>query len=233
VGTTVLVASREHWLGYWFEDGLDLRIGRMVLPFGIRQPDHTQYVREDFGFDNWDQDYSLELDWRTHGWGIFASAFVGDLTGQPGPRQDRGFAATVSHDVGELSSVGLSLLGSTSTARRHYAASAHARLGIGEAGYVLAELAAQRLDAAKDHQGLTTFASYLRLGWFARRDLDVYLEGGQRAFLHDSEFAKERLGAGVNWQVFGWFEFAPQVLIEARDSLPTRVLAMGQLHLVY
>lgn len=232
-GTTLLVASREHWIGYWINDGFDLRVGRMVLPFGIRQPDHTQYVREDFGFDKWGQDYSLELDWRPTGWNVFASAFVGDLTGQPTPRQDRGVAATVLRSVGELSTVGVSLLGSTSTARRHYAASAQGRFGIGDSGYVLAELAAQRLDVPKENEGLTTLGAYARLGWFARPDLDVYLEGGQRAFVHDSAFAKERVGLGANWQVFGWFEFAPQVLLEARDSLPTRLLAMGQLHLIY
>jgi hypothetical protein len=37
----------------------------------------------------------------------------------------------------------------------------------------------------------------------------------------------------VNWQVFGWLEFAPQLLVETRADLPTRILALGQLHLIY
>src|SRR3954468_5058546 len=83
VGTTYLLASREHWLEYSFDGSLQLRAGRMVLPFGIRQPDHTQYVRSDFASDKYDQSYGLELDWRGAAWSLFASGFLGDLTGRP------------------------------------------------------------------------------------------------------------------------------------------------------
>jgi hypothetical protein len=233
VGTSYVVASREHWLEYSFEGGPELRLGRMVLPFGIRQPDHTQYLREDFGFDKWSQAYGVELDWRAAGWSLFANGFVGDLTGQPSPRQDRGAVATVLRELGGSASVGLSLLGSTSSARRRVAASAQARVSFGGDTYALAELAAQRLDAVEGDAGLTTVGAYLRLGWFASPALDVYAEGGQRAFVDAGEFAKLRGGLGVNWQVFGWLEFAPQVLFEARTDLPTRVIGMAQLHLLY
>jgi hypothetical protein len=233
IGTTYLLASREHWLEYSFDGSLQLRAGRMVLPFGIRQPDHTQYVRSDLAFDKWDQAYGLELDWRGTDWQLFANGFVGDLTGRPAERQERGVAATLLRNLGDDSSVGLSLLGSASTAVRRAAASAQARLSLGAGTYALAELAAQRRDAASGDDGLTSVASYLRLGWFAKRDLDVYLEGGQRAFVHAGEFAKLRAGLGVNWQLLGWLEFAPQLLVEARADLPTRLLALGQLHLIY
>jgi len=233
IGTTYLLASREHWLEYSFDGSLQLRAGRMVLPFGIRQPDHTQYVRTDFAFDKWDQSYGLELDWRGTDWQLFANGFVGDLTGRPAERQERGGAATLLRKVGDDSSVGLSLLGSVSTAVRRVAASAQARLAFGVGTYGLAEIAAQRRNAASGDDGLTSVASYLRLGWFARPDLDVYLEAGQRAFVHAGEFAKLRAGLGVNWQLLGWLEFAPQVLVESRADLPTRLLALGQLHLIY
>ena len=232
VGTTYLLASREHWLEYSFDGSLQLRAGRMVLPFGIRQPDHTQYVRSDFGFDKYDQSYGLELDWRGADWSLFASGFVGDLIGRPADRQERGAAATLLRKLGDAS-VGLSLLGSVSGAVRRAAASAQARLSLGAGTYALAEVAAQRKDAVSGDDGLTTIASYLRLGWFARHDLDVYAEAGQRAFVHAGEFAKLRAGLGVNWQVFGFLEFAPQLLVETRSDLPARILALGQLHLIY
>jgi hypothetical protein len=233
VGTGYLLASREHWLEYSFAGDLQLRAGRMVLPFGIRQPDHTQYSRSDFAFDKWDQAYGLELDWRGSDWSLFANGFVGDLSGRPAQRQERGAVATLLRNVGGDSSVGLSLLGSVSTAVRRAAASAQARLSFGAGAYALAEVAAQRRSAVSGDDGLTNVAGYLRLGWFARRDLDAYAEAGQRAFLHAGEFAKLRAGLGVNWQVFGWLEFAPQLLVETRADLPTRILALGQLHLIY
>ena len=233
IGTTYLLASREHWLEYSFDGNLQLRAGRMVLPFGIRQPDHTQYARSDFAFDKWDQSYGLELDWHGTDWTLFANGFVGDLSGRPSDRQERGGVATLLRNLGGDSSVGLSLLGSLSTAVRRAAASAQARLSLVAGSYALVEVAAQRRDAVAGDDGLTSVASYLRLGWFARRDLDVYAEVGQRSFLHAGEFAKLRAGLGVNWQLFGFLEFAPQLLVETRADLPTRILALGQLHLIY
>jgi hypothetical protein len=41
------VVSREHWLGYSFDDGAWLvRAGRINIPFGIRSVEHTLYVRQ-------------------------------------------------------------------------------------------------------------------------------------------------------------------------------------------
>src|SRR6185295_9409854 len=39
--------SRNHWLGYKFNKELMVRIGRINLPFGIRTPDHTMWVRSE------------------------------------------------------------------------------------------------------------------------------------------------------------------------------------------
>jgi hypothetical protein len=41
----LLLVSRNHWLGYSISDQLMLRAGRMNLPFGIRGPEHTAWVR--------------------------------------------------------------------------------------------------------------------------------------------------------------------------------------------
>jgi hypothetical protein len=43
----VLLVSRNHWLGYSVTDQLMLRAGRMNLPFGIRGPEHTAWVRSE------------------------------------------------------------------------------------------------------------------------------------------------------------------------------------------
>ncbi|MEO6601359.1 MAG: hypothetical protein ABIQ16_15885, partial [Polyangiaceae bacterium] len=39
--------SRTHWLGYDFDEGaITLRAGHMNLPFGVRIPEHTMWVRQ-------------------------------------------------------------------------------------------------------------------------------------------------------------------------------------------
>lgn len=43
----VLLVSRTHWLGYAVSEQVMLRAGRMNLPFGIRGPEHTAWVRSE------------------------------------------------------------------------------------------------------------------------------------------------------------------------------------------
>jgi len=228
-----ILASREHWIGYQAGEGVDVRAGRMVLPFGVRQPDHTQYVREDFGLDKWQQSYGVEADIRRQTWSLFANFFAGDLTQVDVARQERGVVLTPVFELGGGAALGLSMLGSVSEARNRVAGSLFWRSPLGGGAYALAEVACQYLDANVGGEKLSTIAEYLRLGWFARPSLDVYLEAGHRALLNTDGLIKGRVGLGLNWQVTHWFELSPQVLAEARSDLPSRVLAMGQLHLVY
>jgi hypothetical protein len=57
-----LVVSRNHWLGYTFNDDLMLRAGRINLPFGVRTPDHTVWARAETQTDREsDQQYGVSL----------------------------------------------------------------------------------------------------------------------------------------------------------------------------
>ncbi len=47
----VLLISRNHWLGYSLSDQLLLRAGRLDLPFGLRIPEHTAWVRAETATD--------------------------------------------------------------------------------------------------------------------------------------------------------------------------------------
>jgi hypothetical protein len=68
----VLLVSRNHWLGYAPNDELLLRAGRMNLPFGIRGPEHTLWVRSETQTDR----ESDQLD------GISAQYASGPLRGE-------------------------------------------------------------------------------------------------------------------------------------------------------
>ena len=225
--------SREHWLKFQAGDGLDVRVGRMVLPFGTRIPDHTQYTREDFEQDKYDQSYGAEVDYHGAGWSLFANAFAGDLTHRPSEREERGLVLTPSVDLGSSANLGVSLLGATSTARSRLAGSLFGRTALGSSLYLLAEVAAQHFAAKQGDDGLSTLAEYLRVGWFANPAMDVYVEAGHRTFVEGDGLTKARAALGLNWQVLRWFEFAPQFEVETRTDLPARYIAMGQLHLVY
>jgi hypothetical protein len=47
----LLLVSRNHWLGYRPSDAWMLRLGRINLPFGIRTPEHTLWVRSETSTD--------------------------------------------------------------------------------------------------------------------------------------------------------------------------------------
>jgi hypothetical protein len=232
-GPSFAAFSREHWLKFQPSDGLDLRVGRMVLPFGTRIPDHTQYTREDFEQEKYDQSYGAEVDLHAQGWSLFANVFAGDLAYRPKERQERGLVLTPSVELGSSANIGLSLLAATSTARTRFAGSLFGRTALGSSLYLLAEVAAQRFSAQEGNDGLSTLAEYLRVGWFAKESLDVFVEAGHRTFADGDGLTKARVALGLNWQVFRWFEFAPQVEVETRTELPARFISMAQLHVVY
>lgn len=232
-GPSYVAFSREHWLKFQASPGLDIRAGRLVLPFGVRQPDHTQYVREDFGLDKYDQSYGVEIDVRQAGWSLFGGVFVGDLTYEPSERQERAIVLTPTLELGSGAAVGISALGATSTADKRFAGSLFGRLPLGQRAYALAEVALQHRSANDSDAKLSNIGEYVRLGWFAKPEMDVFVEAGHRAFLDADGLTKERVGLGMNWQMLRWFELAPQVFAEARSDLPARIIGMAQLHLTY
>jgi hypothetical protein len=175
------VFSREHWLMVRFSDAMSLRAGRMVLPFGLRLPDHTQYVREDFGFDKWDQSYAVEFDSASEQWMFSAAAFGGDLWLDPVPVQERGAVASLAFNVPSRASFGASVLGSTSEAKRSVARSVFARWMPFNAVYLLGEAVGQRFWSTETDAAQNTVAGYLRPGWFVIKSLDLYFELGARA----------------------------------------------------
>jgi hypothetical protein len=231
-GAPYLVFSREHWLLLRVADQATLRVGRVVLPFGLRLPDHTQYVREDFGFDPWGQSYALELDLTRDNAALSAAAFAGDLTSVPSARQERGGVLRASFALGEdRGFVGGALLGAQSEARSRAAGSLFTGLRPFDRCYLLAELAAQRIASGHNSSLLDTGAAFLRLGWFLTDAVDLYAEGGVRGVVDQHELTQVRASVGSNWQLTSWAEVIPTFQIEHQSGRGSELVLLGQLHL--
>jgi hypothetical protein len=224
--------SREHWVGYSFGDST-VRAGRLVLPFGIRTPDHTQYVREDFGFDKWDQDYALEVDWQPANVSVSLAAFLGDLLDDPARLRAAGGVLRVAYTFDTLLEVGISALASRAPARDRVAGSAFARVRPYDETYLIGEYALQRFRLRELDENRSTYAGFARAGWFALPELDLFVEGGIRDVSGQLNLAKSRLGLGASWHAMQWFELIPQVLAEKLPDVGTQYVAMAQLHLMY
>lgn len=58
----LIAVSRYHWLGFDLSDGIMLRAGRINLPFGVRTPEHTLWVRSETLTDREsDQQHGISL----------------------------------------------------------------------------------------------------------------------------------------------------------------------------
>jgi hypothetical protein len=225
------VFSREHWLLVRLSESSGLRAGRMVLPFGLRIPDHTQYTREAFGFDKWDQSYALSFDSAQEDWMLSSALFAGDLWLDPAALQERGGVVSAAYNIPAKASLGVSLLGSSTEHQRRLASSLYLRWQALTSVYLLAEVAAQHFWGDAGTQSI--LAAYVRPGWFIARSLDLYFEFGAHGGLETSPLTKLRYGWGADWQILPWIELAPSVLLEENEESGLRVDWFAQLHLSY
>jgi hypothetical protein len=107
----ILLVSRSHWLGYDLSDDVILRVGRMNLPFGIRTPEHTLWVRSETATDREsDQQHGVSL--------VFTSGRLrGELLGSlgnfpvsPDAIRERGYSGHVEYLLEPKLALGVSSL---------------------------------------------------------------------------------------------------------------------------
>jgi len=142
--------SRTHYIGYDVLPELTIRAGRLNLPFGVRIPEHTMWVRQ---ATNTDRESSQE-----HG---VTAAYVGEsLRGEimgiagnyqvnPDKYRNRGYSGYLEYATSSTATVGVSsLVTFTATDRAtnadlkttHQVHGAMARVGFGEKAALLAEV---------------------------------------------------------------------------------------------
>jgi hypothetical protein len=109
-GTNELLA-RDYWIGLQPDDSLLIRLGRINLPFGLRNVEHTAWVRNNTQTDiNYSQQSGLSVAFdnghvRTEVLGI-----LGNLNLTPDAYRQRGFSGLVEVPVAERAAVGFSAL---------------------------------------------------------------------------------------------------------------------------
>jgi hypothetical protein len=105
------VTSREHWLGWTLgedESGL-LRAGRIPLPFGLRNVEHTSWVRVATGTDvDKGQQHGLALALTAERVRGELMLIVGNLQLSPDVYRERGFAGYVETMLGTSVALGFS-----------------------------------------------------------------------------------------------------------------------------
>lgn len=107
------IVSREHWLGWAFgaDEEFLLRAGRIDLPFGLRQIEHTLFVRQSTRTDlNDTQQHGVALSINS---GIFRGevmGIAGNYQVSPDAYRERGYSAYGEVALSSHAAVGLSSL---------------------------------------------------------------------------------------------------------------------------
>jgi len=102
--------SRTHWLGYDLADGMmTIRAGHMNLPFGIRVPEHTLWVRKDTLTDRESaQQDGVAFAYNGEKLRGEVMAILGNYQVNPDKYRQRGYSLYAEYLVGERTAVGVS-----------------------------------------------------------------------------------------------------------------------------
>ncbi|HEY0469729.1 MAG TPA: hypothetical protein VGC79_36315 [Polyangiaceae bacterium] len=102
--------SRTHWLGYDFGDGtMTVRAGHMNLPFGIRIPEHTMWVRQATLTDRESaQQDGVAFAYNGEKLRGEVMGILGNYQVNPDKYRQRGYSLFAEYLVGERTAVGVS-----------------------------------------------------------------------------------------------------------------------------
>lgn len=107
----LVLASREHWLGVTLGSAFLLRAGRMNLPYGIRNNEHTMWIRSATRTDiNVAQQHGLSLNYSTKTMRGEVMAIAGNYQLPPDVYRERGYSGYFEYFVVPKASVGVSSL---------------------------------------------------------------------------------------------------------------------------
>lgn len=108
-GTNELLA-RDYWVGLQLDDSLLIRLGRINLPFGLRNVEHTSWVRNNTQTDiNYSQQSGLSVSFDNGHVRTEVLAILGNLNVSPDAYRQRGFSGLVELPVAERASIGISV----------------------------------------------------------------------------------------------------------------------------
>jgi hypothetical protein len=92
----VNMISRTHYVGLQLNDSMWLRAGRLNLPFGVRIPEHTMWVREATRSDREsDQQHSVAFAYVGERVRLEAQAILGNYQIGPDQFRERGYSAFI------------------------------------------------------------------------------------------------------------------------------------------
>jgi hypothetical protein len=157
-GKTVDFISRRHYIAYAITDTFNIRVGKYVPAFGIKNPEHIFITRDQLQFADNFESYNLELSYITDQWNVFLTGVFGRFDDQQAT-QDRGATAQISYAPTERIKIGANeWYGKQETGVSRYVAGVFGMAGITNKFYASTEIDYQTLliPASPDQTGIAS-----------------------------------------------------------------------------
>jgi len=233
--------SRTHWVGYDFADGaVTVRAGRMNLPFGVRIPEHTMWVRQATLTDRESaQQHGVSIAYNGEKFRGELMAIAGNYQLNPDKYRQRGYSGYAEYVVADRIAVGVSSLVTKAKKDRitlgtdalRQAHGAYVRAALTDDLVVLAE--ANALFTSDHDTGYVGFAQadyeiirglhLMATGEFLDKGYDTVVGGARTA-----GNGKTQLGA---WGTVDWFCLPHvEVRFDAFSRQADEFTLLGQLH---
>jgi len=108
-GETYNMISRTHYVGYDFDGQYTLRAGRLNLPFGVRIPEHTMWVRQATRTDRESGgEHGVALAYNAETLRGEVMAILGNYQINPDMYRERGYSAFLELMAGSRAAIGVS-----------------------------------------------------------------------------------------------------------------------------
>lgn len=108
-GETYNMISRTHYVGYDFDGQYTLRAGRLNLPFGVRIPEHTMWVRQATRTDRESGgEHGVALAYNAETLRGEVMAILGNYQINPDMYRERGYSAFLELMAGSRAALGVS-----------------------------------------------------------------------------------------------------------------------------
>ena len=183
VGGDSSVFSHRHFISYLYDDKIGLRFGRFYPEYGINTPNHRRFVRQFFGFNQYEETYNLEATYNTETFNVFATGIFGRFDIDPSTtdpilaqeRQDSGFALTFNYFLFEKHRLGASIkYGSLDDETRSQAA-LYGLLGFSKKFYVITEINYRKQDANDPARSKDSWGDLVQVNFEVFKGFHIYV----------------------------------------------------------
>jgi len=237
--------SRTHYLGYDITPQLVVRAGRLNLPFGVRIPEHTMWVRQATNTDRESsQEHGLAVAYAGESWRGEIMGIAGNYQVNPDKYRNRGYSGYLEYATSASAGVGVSsLVTFTATDRAtnanlkttHQVHGLMGRAGFGEKVAVLAEV-----DGIFTSRREAGYVGFVQVDTEPLSGFHVLVTGE----MLDQGYVKPVVGAANvartagegkpkvgGWLSLAWFVYSHfDVRIDAIKRTAEDVSLLGQLH---